>query len=368
MILQIEPGHRIVHCEEGESLLDVLLREGVAISYSCKIGNCGMCEVEPFELFETERHQRAPLMPRKKGFLACQRNVVKELGIRLPAVRPAANVPFQYHQGRIVSLEEIAPAVFRLDIDTGKKPARFFPGQKFVMSLSRGHSPLLVPVNSPGACRLSFLIDGGSQGPLVEELRERGSNSQEINLVGPIGNAYFLPDDDAPAVVCALGMGVVAARSIVETLVVGKHSRSVKLLLEPSLATSHLIDEICSLCSTHLPESEVVSHAASKRGPDSQSGQRFAAMPAASMTGMVDFIQINHQRIQAEQAYVFAPSCALMAIKMSLIGAGINGSAVFMENADLNFVEEENIDVSLKSESWSGSQYPPEILSENRSS
>lgn len=346
MIVQIEPSHRIVHCKEGESLLDALLREGVPISYSCKIGNCGMCEVEPFELFEADGRRRPPLIPSKKGFLACQRSVSKDMGIRLPASRAVANVPFQYLQASITGHCEIAPDVHRIDFDTGRKSPRFLPGQKFALSLSWSRSPLLMPANGPGKSKLSFLIDSGAQEALVEELREKASNAQKINLVGPIGNGYFVPNDSVGALVCAVGMGLVAARSIVETLASGECSRPLKLLMEPSRASAHLFDEICDLCSKQLPNAEVMHLADSKHGSARSSRQGLAATAAGSMVDVVDFIQNNHQRIAAGQAYVFAPSYALMAIKMALIEAGFKADAVFMENADINFIEEENVDVS----------------------
>ncbi|MGV2495918.1 2Fe-2S iron-sulfur cluster-binding protein [Pelagerythrobacter aerophilus] len=346
MIVQIEPSHRIVHCEEGEGLLDVLLRESVPVSYSCKVGHCGLCEVEPFELFKADRRQRSPLVPRRKAFLACQRNVVKDIGIRLPEGRPVANIPFQYHQASIASFEEIAPGIVQIDFDTGKKLARFFPGQKFALSLNWGRSLLLMPVNSPGKCKLSFLIESGAQEALVVELLEKASSVQKINLVGPIGNGYFVPDDSASALVCAVGMGLVAARSIVETLAEGECSRPLKLLLAPSPASAHLVGEICDLCSKHLPQAEILNLADLKHGLASPSRQKLTTTPAETTADVVDCIQNNFQQIKAEQAYAFAPSYALMAIKMGLIGAGIEANAVFMENADINFVEEENVDVS----------------------
>lgn len=341
MIVEIEPLHKVVQCEEGEGLLDVLLRENVPISYSCKIGNCGMCEVEPFDLFEAGRRQRPRLMPSRKRFLACQINVVKDIGVRLPVGRPVVNVPFQYLQASITSLCEIVPGVHRVDFDSGRKSVRFLPGQKFALSLSWGHSPLLMPANSPGKSTLSFLIDSGVQKALLEELRDKTSEGQKkIELVGPIGNAYFVRDDSVDVLVCAIGTGVIAARSIVETLAEEECTRPLKLLLDPSSASAHLVDEICDLCSSHLPQAEVMIVSDWKHALPSQ--QRMAGMHV----DMVDFIQHNHANIKAEQAFVFAPSCALIAMKMSLIAAGFEANAVFIENADINFIEEENVDVS----------------------
>ncbi|MGV2496013.1 2Fe-2S iron-sulfur cluster-binding protein [Pelagerythrobacter aerophilus] len=341
MIVQVKPIRRIVQCDEGEGLLDVLLREGLPISYSCKTGNCGMCEVEPFDLFAPDRHKQSVLMQKNKAFLACQRNISMDMGVRLPSVRPAVNVPFQYHRGRITALEEIETNVIQFDFDIGRRPARFFPGQKYALAMDRGRSPLLFPANAPGQSTLSFLVEADTAPQFLVELKKGISAGQEFKLVGPIGKGYVLPQDEAAALVCGVGPGMVAVRSIVEALIAQNPNRAVQFLLQPSDSFMHLVDGICNLCTQHLPNSELVVF----NGPQPKASMRLTSR-RGSTTEMIDFIQLERHRIKAEQANVFAPGFAVLPLMMSLMKAGLDQDAIFFTEAEINFAEEEGVNVS----------------------
>lgn len=61
---------------------------------------------------------------------------------------------------------------------------------------------------------------------------------------------------------------------------------------------------------------------------------------------MIDFIQLERHRIKAEQANVFAPGFAVLPLMMSLMKAGLDQDAIFFTEAEINFVEEEGVNVS----------------------
>jgi ferredoxin len=44
--IRIEGDPQTVPAEDGETVLDALLRNGVGFAYSCQAGNCGTCKCE----------------------------------------------------------------------------------------------------------------------------------------------------------------------------------------------------------------------------------------------------------------------------------------------------------------------------------
>ncbi|MFY0545529.1 PDR/VanB family oxidoreductase [Brevibacillus sp. H7] len=48
-VAQLNQSNRSITVSENESLLDVLLREGVKVPYSCRVGRCGTCQLEVLE-------------------------------------------------------------------------------------------------------------------------------------------------------------------------------------------------------------------------------------------------------------------------------------------------------------------------------
>lgn len=47
--LEIEPTGDIVEVEEGQTILDAALRQGVYLPYACNHGLCGTCKIEVLE-------------------------------------------------------------------------------------------------------------------------------------------------------------------------------------------------------------------------------------------------------------------------------------------------------------------------------
>jgi ferredoxin len=73
-----------IPAEDGETLLDAMLRHGVGFAYSCQAGNCGTCRCEYVagELLELEYSEHAlSADERERGIvLACRSQVWRPLG------------------------------------------------------------------------------------------------------------------------------------------------------------------------------------------------------------------------------------------------------------------------------------------------
>ena len=83
----IEGQSRPVVAQDGETLLDALLRNGVLFPYSCQTGNCGTCKCEHVsgEIVELEHSEAALSQAERAGgvVLACRTRVRGDVRLRL---------------------------------------------------------------------------------------------------------------------------------------------------------------------------------------------------------------------------------------------------------------------------------------------
>jgi ferredoxin len=83
----IEGEGRAVVAQDGETVLDALLRNGVLFPYSCQTGNCGTCKCEHVsgEIAELE-HSEVALSQAERAsgvVLACRTRVRGDVRLRL---------------------------------------------------------------------------------------------------------------------------------------------------------------------------------------------------------------------------------------------------------------------------------------------
>ena len=84
--IEIADSTDTVIAEPGETVLDAMLRAGVAFSYSCQAGNCGSCKCEHIEgeIFELEysEHALSAEERSKNLILACRTQVWGDTKVR----------------------------------------------------------------------------------------------------------------------------------------------------------------------------------------------------------------------------------------------------------------------------------------------
>ena len=84
--ITIEGDPQSVSAEDGETILDAALRNGVGFAYSCQAGNCGTCKCEYVsgEIFELEysEHALSAAERARNVVLACRTQVWSDVQIR----------------------------------------------------------------------------------------------------------------------------------------------------------------------------------------------------------------------------------------------------------------------------------------------
>jgi naphthalene 1,2-dioxygenase ferredoxin reductase component len=212
-----------VPAEDGETVLDALLRHGVGFAYSCQSGNCGTCKCERVsgEILELEYSEHA-LSPgeRERGvILACRAQVWGDVEIRRLSAEEFVMHPSRVMQCRVVEQAFVTHDVLRLRlaIESGG-PYTFSAGQfaKLQFPFARETPRDFSMANRPDDPTLEFhirCIAGGLSAQIPANLKM----GDLVRVSGPFGTSYLREQHAGPIIAIAGGTGLAPIRSIVAT-------------------------------------------------------------------------------------------------------------------------------------------------------
>src|SRR5262245_41417655 len=111
MQIRLEGHAQPVPAEAGDTILQALLRAGVAFPFSCQAGNCGTCKCELLEgdVNELEHSEHALADgERAKGIvLACRTQVWGDTAVRRIDAEELVMHPSRIMRCRVVALEDL---------------------------------------------------------------------------------------------------------------------------------------------------------------------------------------------------------------------------------------------------------------------
>src|SRR3954468_23682171 len=218
---------------EGESVLDGLLRNGVAVPNSCRAGACQSClmQVTAGEASAASQQGVKDAM-RARGFvLACSCVPGGDLTVRFAdhAVRRAPAV--------LERVERLSETVARVLLSCDQ-PFDYFPGQ-FVnvvrpedglvrsYSLASLHSPPGLPA---GDRHLELHVRKVNGGQMSSWLHDEGVVGQSVELRGPAGDCFYVPGRaEQPILLIGTGTGLAPLWAIARDALRHGHTGPIKL-------------------------------------------------------------------------------------------------------------------------------------------
>lgn len=318
-----------IPAEDGETLLDALLRNGVGFAYSCQAGNCGTCKCEYVagEILELEYSEHAlSKAERERGtILACRSQIWSDVQIRRLSAEDFVMHPSRVMQCRVVELGFVTHDVLqlRLAIESGG-PFTFSAGQfaklqfAFAADTPRDYSM----ANRPDEPVLEFhirCIEGGVSGKIPDHLKL----GDLVRVSGPFGTSYLREEHAGPIIAIAGGTGLAPIRSILATALQKALDRPLHLYFgvraerdvyaEAELRTwqaQHPNLEVHVVLSD-----EIALHAA-------QTGKDFRGVDRPRRYGLVtDAVRADFPHFQGCQAYLAGPP-AMVDAATELLSAG----------------------------------------------
>ena len=207
--------------ELGENVLDVLLREGVDKSYSCRQGICLSCitHCAEGEISDGAQKNIKHSIAKQGYFLACQAKVGGDMVLATP------DTAALYTRTKVKSVEDVNDNVIRLVLQAAT-PLYYHAGQYANLrrpdGLSRSYSMASVPFLDSG---LEFHIRRMPGGRMSNWIADHLKVGHSIDLQGPNGSCYYLTDEiDKPLLLIGTGSGLAPLYGIARDALFSGHT------------------------------------------------------------------------------------------------------------------------------------------------
>ena len=221
--------------EDGETVLDAALRQGIDLDYGCRHGRCSACKyfledgevdfggASVYSLSDEEREDGYGLM--------CCATPLTDLVIQskvVPDPRAKPQLAPESRVGRVTSVSRVTNSLWHLSLDLDS-PLDFYAGQFVELQLSgtdawRSYSIASDPANGG---ELEFIIKYHSGGVFSGHLPDL-SVGAEIAIRGPYGRSY-LRDGDDDLILVATGSGIAPIASMLKAIAREGQNRAVAL-------------------------------------------------------------------------------------------------------------------------------------------
>ncbi len=214
-----DSGHEF-ECREGEKILHAGLRAGVALPYECGSGTCGTCKAV---LARGEVNGGWPAAPgreylkaERNEILMCQSLARTDCALELRGRVGEMTAPRPGHFGGVIeTMEFLNREVVRLDVRLDAA-IDFEAGQFMLVGIDglEGLRGLSMANYDRPAERIVFTVKLVPGGGLSEWLGGGGRVGEALTLFGPLGKAFYRPDEDTNMLFIAGGSGLAPMLSI----------------------------------------------------------------------------------------------------------------------------------------------------------
>ncbi|WP_114811566.1 NADH:ubiquinone reductase (Na(+)-transporting) subunit F [Paraburkholderia kururiensis] len=238
--LTIEPLGATIEVEEGQTILDAALRQGIYIPHACGHGLCGTCKVaildgeadlgdaNPFALMDFEREERKAL--------ACCATLTTDAVIEADVEEdPDAEVipvkDFSAEVSRIVQLTPTIKAIYlRLDDALHFQAGQYVQLEIPDLHQSRAFSIANAPADVAATGEIELNVRQVPGGVGTAYLHEQLGVGDRVTLSGPYGRFFVRKSAHLPMIFMAGGSGLSSPRSMILDLLQGGATESITLV------------------------------------------------------------------------------------------------------------------------------------------
>ncbi|MEZ5702288.1 MAG: phenol 2-monooxygenase domain-containing protein [Burkholderiaceae bacterium] len=221
----IEPLGATIDVEEGQTVLDAALRQGIYIPHACGHGLCGTCKVQvldgevehgaanPFALMDFEREEGKTL--------ACSCTLQSDLTIEVEMEdEPDAEViPVRDFAATVERIESLTPTIKALHLRLDQ-PLHFQAGQYIQLAIpgvddSRAFSIANAPADAQARSVIELHVRQVPGGAGTTYLHETLQTGDRLSLSGPYGRFFVRTSAEQPMIFMAGGSGLSSPRSMI---------------------------------------------------------------------------------------------------------------------------------------------------------
>ena len=277
--LTLEPLGATIEVEDGQTLLDAALRQGIYIPHACGHGLCGTCKVQvtegefdhgpanPFALMEMERDDGMAL--------ACCATLLSDATIEADLEdEPDAQItPVRDFAATVTRIVQLTPTIkaLHLRLDTpihyqaGQYVQVHIPGIDASRAFSIANAP--GPDGSSSEIELNVRVVAGGAG--TTWLHEQVKEGDSLKLAGPYGRFFVRRSAALPMVFMAGGSGLSSPRAMILELLASGCTQPITLVYGQRCANElYYDDEFRALAAQHPHFTYVPALSAADEGDD----------------------------------------------------------------------------------------------------
>lgn len=322
----VRPSGREFFVEGSETVLEAALRAGLAPSYGCGNGNCGLCKarVVSGEVRQV-RHADYPLSAgeRAQGHaLLCSCTAVSDLVVEMLEARAPDDIPAQEIVAKVKSAAPLADDLMLLHLQTPRSSRlRFLAGQGVTLSVSGSTADFRAdyPVAScPCDDRnLLFHIRRAPGDEFAERLFAGALRPGDpVSVFGPWGGFVLRQDSADDIVFLACDTGFAPVKSLIEHAAAADVPGLLRLIWAATLPAGHYLENQCRAWADAL---ETFSYA-TLAAPDAGAAGDAAAQRA-----------LDEGDLAGRDFYVAGPAAFVTAAAGALAAAGLPAARLHTE-------------------------------------
>ncbi len=221
---------------EGESVLNAALRQGVMLPYSCKNGTCGSCKCH-LESGEVHYPFHPPMALSREEIgegsaLLCQAEPTENLVIRAREIEAVRDIQVRKMPARVTEKTLLSPDVMRIRIKLpNAQRLQFLAGQYLEILVPEGKRRAFSIASSPQSedeleLHIRHVDGGGFTGWVFDELKVRDI----LRLEAPLGTFFIRNDQlERPMIFVGGGTGFAPLKSMIEDLLAHQDQRPLHL-------------------------------------------------------------------------------------------------------------------------------------------
>ncbi len=214
------------HCAPGQSVLDVLLDNGVSIPYGCRQGVCQSCQLRSLDEIPPSAAQNGlkDTLKRQKYFLACQCHPERDMMVS------RANGIGAFHDGTVVGTGLLNRNTMRLLIDC-PQITDFYAGQFVNLQredgLTRSYS---IAGSHENSTTLEFHIRRLPGGRFTQWLHDEIQPCDKLRVSEPRGLCFYLPERKQQGLLLVgTGSGLAPLSGILDDAIRNGHTGQIHL-------------------------------------------------------------------------------------------------------------------------------------------
>ncbi len=214
-------GHEFL-VDPGENVLEAALRQGLALPYSCRGGQCGSCKARlisggvdygtgwPEALSSEEAAGGAALL--------CCAQAMSDLVVDVREVEAVADIPVRTLPCRVARMERLNHDVMRLYLKLPKtERLQYLAGQYLDFLLRDGRRRSFSIANPPHDDEfLELHIRHVEGGRFTAEVFAKMKEKDLLRIEAPLGSFFLREDSTRPIILMAGGTGFAPIKAIVQ--------------------------------------------------------------------------------------------------------------------------------------------------------